>query len=58
MLRLVIKGHSNSDIAAALQITHSTAKTHVAHILEKLNVATRAEAAAEALRRGLLRSDA
>ena len=57
VLRLVIKGHSNAGIAAALQITHSTAKAHVAHILEKLNVATRAEASTEAMRRGLLRPD-
>ena len=57
VLRLVIKGLSNQDIAAALQITHSTAKAHVAHILEKLNVATRAEASSEALRRGLVQTE-
>ena len=54
VLRLVIKGLSNQDIAAALRISHSTAKVHVALILEKLNVATRAEASSEALRRGLV----
>jgi two-component system NarL family response regulator len=57
VLRLVIKGLSNHDVAAALKITHSTAKAHVARILEKLNVATRAEASTEALRRGLVHPD-
>ena len=54
ILPLLIKGLSNQDIATALSISHSTAKTHVARILEKLNTATRAEACAEGLRRGLV----
>ena len=57
VLHLLIKGLSNYDISTALQITHSTAKAHVAHILEKLSAATRAEAAAEALRRGLVQPE-
>ena len=57
VLKLVIKGLSNQEIAAAQQISHSTAKAHVARILEKLGVTTRAEASTEALRRGLVHLD-
>ena len=57
VVRLIIKGLSNQDIATVLNISHSTAKAHVAHILQKLNVTTRAEAATEALRRGVVHVD-
>jgi DNA-binding NarL/FixJ family response regulator len=35
----------NREIASALFISQSTAKVHVRHVLEKLGVRTRAEAA-------------
>ena len=53
VLRLVVAGRSNREIAGQLFITHRTATTHVAHILAKLDVQTRAEAAALAVRHGL-----
>ena len=46
-------GRSNPEIAAALFVSPRTAETHVTHILAKLGVATRAEAAARAVRAGL-----
>lgn len=57
VLRLLVKGLTNPEIAAALGISLGTAKAHVGHILEKLGVAARSEAAAEAYRRGLLHDE-
>ena len=53
VLRLVVKGRSNKAVAQALGITEGTAKLHVSSILQKLKVASRTEAAVEAVRRGL-----
>ncbi|MEY5024766.1 MAG: hypothetical protein RLZZ244_294 [Verrucomicrobiota bacterium] len=54
VLRLLVKGLTNPEIGELLAISRSTTKVHVAHILEKLGVADRTEAASEAFRRGLL----
>jgi non-specific serine/threonine protein kinase len=54
VLRLVAAGRSNSAIAEALFMSTRTAQTHVQHILNKLGVANRAEAAAYAAKHGLL----
>jgi DNA-binding CsgD family transcriptional regulator len=54
VLRLLVAGRSNHEIAAELFIGYRTAMTHVSNILRKLGVATRTEAAAEAVRRGIL----
>jgi DNA-binding NarL/FixJ family response regulator len=40
------KGQSNKEIGQKLNIAESTVKNHVHHVLEKLNVTTRAQAAA------------
>jgi DNA-binding CsgD family transcriptional regulator/tetratricopeptide (TPR) repeat protein len=53
VLRLVAAGHSNGRIAAELVISVKTASVHVSHILTKLSVATRGEAAALAWKNGL-----
>ena len=53
VLRLMTAGRSNSEIAETLFISPRTAETHVTHILAKLGVASRAEAAARAVRDGL-----
>ena len=45
MLSLVAKGHSNKEIAAILDITERTARTHVSNILGKLDLASRTQAA-------------
>ncbi len=53
VLRLVAAGHSNGRIAAELFISVKTASVHVSHILDKLDVRSRGEAAAVAWRDGL-----
>lgn len=45
VLGLLRQGYSNAEIARALWIENSTAKVHVRHILRKLGVRTRTEAA-------------
>ena len=53
VLRLVAAGRSNQQVADALFISRKTASVHVSHILAKLGVSTRVEAAAAAHRLGL-----
>jgi DNA-binding NarL/FixJ family response regulator len=45
VLAFVRRGLSNKEIAAALSISESTVKNHVHHLLEKLDVGTRQQAA-------------
>ena len=45
MLALVARGYTNRQIAEVLVISGRTADGHVAHILAKLGLATRAQAA-------------
>jgi DNA-binding response OmpR family regulator len=56
VLRLLADGLSQSDIAARLFISSKTVATHIEHILEKLEVRSRAQAVAYAYREGLLES--
>jgi DNA-binding NarL/FixJ family response regulator len=53
VLALVARSRTNREIAEALVISEATARHHVSHILEKLGMARRAEAAALASRLGL-----
>jgi DNA-binding NarL/FixJ family response regulator len=54
VLRLVTTGLSNKEIAALLFISDGTVKSHVEHILRKLGVSDRAQAAVWAVRNGLV----
>jgi DNA-binding CsgD family transcriptional regulator len=54
VLRLVVDGRSNQEIADALCISLRTAQTHVAHILTKLGVDSRTAAATLAVRESWL----
>lgn len=54
MLRAVVRGLSNEDIAKLSGISVNAVKKHLKLLFEKLNVATRAEAAALALKKHLL----
>ena len=54
VLRLVRDGLSNREIGERLFVSERTAQTHVQHILDKFDVGTRAEAAADAVERGLI----
>jgi DNA-binding NarL/FixJ family response regulator len=53
VIRLLAQGLGNKEIAAALSISENTVKTHVRHILDKLGLRNRAEAAAYAVQSGL-----
>ena len=57
VLRHVALGLSNKDIAAALGVGEETVKTHVTHVLSKLQVENRAQAIVQALKRGLVSLD-
>lgn len=54
VLRLLVQGQSNKDIARDLHITEDTVKTHVKHILAKLAVQSRTQAVLAAMRLGLV----
>ena len=54
VLRLLVAGRSNQEIAEALFVTRATARTHVANILSKLNVSSRTAAADMAHRHRLI----
>ena len=56
VLRLVSTGLHNRDIASILFIAESTVKTHVEHIIGKLGVSDRVQAAVWAARHGLISS--
>lgn len=54
VLRLLSTGLSNRDIGAILFVAESTIKTHVEHIIAKLGVSDRVQAAVWAARQGLI----
>jgi DNA-binding NarL/FixJ family response regulator len=55
VLELIASGQANKRIAASMGVAEDTVKRHVTHILEKLGVNDRAQATAEAIRRGIIR---
>ncbi len=48
VLKLIVNGLSNKEIASELYIAPSTVKTHLKHIYSKLNVRTRSQAMVQA----------
>jgi NarL family two-component system response regulator LiaR len=56
ILELLVEGLSNQEMADRLVISAETVKTHMRHVMEKLMVADRTQAAVKALREGLLRA--
>jgi DNA-binding NarL/FixJ family response regulator len=54
VLRLLVEGRSNEKIGERLAIDAGTARNHVSHILAKLGVDNRVQAAVRAVREGLV----
>ena len=54
VLELIVKGRANKRIAFELGISEKTVKTHVGHLLAKLGVSDRTQAALLAVREGLV----
>jgi DNA-binding NarL/FixJ family response regulator len=54
ILRLIVKGMSNQEMADALSITHGTVKWHINIILRRLRVNDRTQAVIVAAQRGIV----
>jgi len=54
VLRLIVKGASNREIAEALDLSENTVRSYLTHIMQKLNVDNRVQVAAHAVRSGLV----
>lgn len=57
VLRCLTQGKTTLQISSELFISENTVKTHVRHILEKLEASNRAEAVSKALQLGIIRQD-
>jgi len=55
VLELMARGHSNAEIAVALEVGAPTVKTHVARVLDKLQLRDRVQAVIYAYETGMLR---
>jgi DNA-binding NarL/FixJ family response regulator len=57
VLKRIVAGRSNREIASDLHISEATVKTHINSLLSKLNVSDRTQAATTALQRGIVHLD-
>ncbi|MBX7055059.1 MAG: response regulator transcription factor [Pyrinomonadaceae bacterium] len=57
VLRMVVGGMSNKEIAFALDVSENTVKTHIQNIFSKIGVSDRTSATMTAIKRGLVRID-
>jgi DNA-binding NarL/FixJ family response regulator len=57
VLKRIVAGRSNKEIAADLFISEATVKTHINSLLSKLGVTDRTQAATTALQRGIVHLD-
>lgn len=57
VLHLIVRGQSNKEIGVSLNISDVTVKRHITHILEKLHVLDRTQAAIAAIQRGIVHLD-
>lgn len=54
VLQLVAAGNRNRDVAGKLSVAEETVKSHISHIMEKLNASDRTQAVAIGVRRGII----
>jgi DNA-binding NarL/FixJ family response regulator len=54
VLKLIVEGVPNSEISKRLFISPNTVKSHIKHVLDKLSVSDRTQAAVKAIREGLV----
>lgn len=57
VLTLIVKGYSNKEAAAALEVTEPTIKQHAGHLFRKLGVLDRTQAVTAAIQRGIVKLD-
>jgi DNA-binding NarL/FixJ family response regulator len=55
VLALIVEGLTNKEIGRRLNLSPDTVKNHVVHIIEKLGVSDRTQAAVTAIRMGLIK---
>jgi two-component system NarL family response regulator len=58
VLEQIVRGKSNKEIGAELEISEATVKTHINSLLGKLGVTDRTQAATAAIQRGLVQLEA
>jgi DNA-binding NarL/FixJ family response regulator len=58
VFRLIARGHSNAEIGRELYISDTTVKTHITHILQKLNLRDRVQAVVLAYQMGVFEAGA
>ena len=57
VLRMIVGGMSNKEIAYTLEVSENTVKSHIQNIFGKIGVSDRTSAATTAIKRGLVRVD-
>ncbi len=57
VMQQLVEGHTTTQIATHLFISENTVKTHIRHILEKLEASNRTEAVSKALQMGLIQRE-
>lgn len=57
VLKLIVAGNSNKEIMTALDLSASTVRVHVSHVLEKLGALDRTQAVVAAVKKGIVHID-
>ena len=57
ILRMIVGGMSDREVAFALDIRENTVKTHITNVFDKMGASDRASAATLAIKHGLVKID-